>query len=83
MTTTLPELSAEDLAKARKNPTSLFFEGMKTIPFDTFAAEAFKESGRAWKRKLYAESPKLRADAVARATASRKRRKAATAEIPL
>jgi hypothetical protein len=80
MTTVLPDLTAEDLAKAKKNPTSLFFEGIRTIPFDPVAAEAFKEHGRAWKRKVYAESPKLRAEAVARTTKSRKRRKDATAE---
>jgi hypothetical protein len=81
--TAMIELSPEDLAAARENPTSLHFKGLIRIPFDHAAYEAYKERGRAFEREQYAKSPKLRADAVARATKSRNRRKAATAEANL
>ena len=52
------------------------------ITVQTFDHEAFakwKQERNAWRRKLYAESPTLQSDAKARATESRKRRKAAAA----
>jgi hypothetical protein len=72
----MTDLSPEDLTAARQNPTSLHFAGMIHQNFDHAAHEAWKERGREFEREQYAKNPAMRAEAVARATKSRKRRKA-------
>jgi hypothetical protein len=64
--------------RSARKPLQHPFQGSNPHPpFDHAAAEAWKERSHAFEREQYAKNPKLRAEAVARATKSRNRRKAA------